>query len=225
MNIYFITTRLLQERYRHAAGLHSDTNIVIAESEENAIDVMYNLMKPYVLNRDSICVANGVNLQALTGHGTDVQQYLTAPSLKDCKTQWQSLDKLKEHYIRYNYHIYDKDGEVELLNYYQHFGRDEFPDIPKGDGESEGNSGTETLVADCNDLVTSGNYNLLKGSTNRPLADSYYVHVSVFDNTVMQTAYLADSTNTRVYYRTGAVNDKVYTSWIPVLHETEVTQI
>ena len=225
MNIYFITTQLLQERYRHAAGLHSDTNIVIAESEEDAIDVMYNRIKPYVLNRDSVCVAKGANLQALTGHGTDVQKYLITPSLKDSKTQWQSLDKLMEHYIRYNYHVYDKDGEVELLNYYQHFGKDEFPGIPEGEGELGSDGDVETLIADCNDLVTSGSYNLLKGSANTPLSESFHVVVSVFDHTVMQTAYLADSTNTRVYYRTGTVNDKVYTSWIPVLHETEVTQL
>lgn len=228
MNIYFITTQLLQERYRHAAGLHSDTNIVIAESEENAIDIMYNLMKPYVLNRDSIQVAKGANLNALTGHGQDVQQYLITPSLRNSQTQWQSLEKLVEHYIRYNYHIYDKDGEVELLNYYQHFGNDEFPNIPHIPGSDEGSSDTDDVspvIADCNDLVSPGNYNLLKGSANTPINDAFHVVVSVFDNTVMQTAYLADSTNTRVYYRVGTISDKTYTSWMPVLHETEVTQI
>ena len=108
MNIYFITVKLLKERYRHEAGLHSDTNIVIANSEQEAIDIMYKLMKPYVLNKSDVFLAKGANGSAETGNGKDVQEYLITPSLKGSKTQWESLDKLLGHYIRYGYHIYDK---------------------------------------------------------------------------------------------------------------------
>lgn len=225
MNIYFITVNLLKERYRHESGLHSDTNIVIADNEQAAIDIMYDLMKPYVLNKSAVFVAKGANSVAETGHGEDVQEYLITPSLKDSKTQWESLNVLLEHYIRYGYHIYDKDGEVELLNYYQHFGVDEFPDIPVIPEEES----AELKTYDCNELISTGSYNLTSESTHTPIANKEFrVDVGVHDEIVMQTAYLAEAGQTRLYYRTGtlqAADTYDWVSWIPISHEAQVIEI
>lgn len=228
MNIYFITVKLLKERYRHESGLHSDTNIVIAESEQSAIDIMYNLMKPYVYSKSDVFVAKDAIGKAKTGHGMNVQEYLITPSLKGSKTQWESLDKLLTHYIRYGYHIYDKDGEVELLNYYQHFGVDEFPDIPVPPTPIIPGGDEETKTYDCNKLTDSGFYNLSTESINTPITDKEFrVEVGAHDDIIMQTAYLAEANQTRIYYRTGNLQNSEYTwtRWIPISHEGQITEI
>lgn len=129
MNIYFIDVEMYEEKDRWITGIHNKTNLVIAENEQEAIEIMQNLTAPYYRE---VKITEGVDKVVETGNGNDVQQYLDLPSFEGCTTQWECLERLHDHYVRYEYKIYDKDGEVELLNYYQHFGKDEFPtEIPK----------------------------------------------------------------------------------------------
>ena len=120
MNIYFVTVSLLHENMRHAAGLHSDTNIVIAESEDDALSIMRNLFRPYILNDDSVFIAKNLNhLNAVQrGNGNNAEKYLNFPNNVPYDTLSEYLDILKDHYDRYEYHIYDKSGEVKILNGY-----------------------------------------------------------------------------------------------------------
>lgn len=129
MNIYYIDIEMFKDSDRWITGIHNKTNLVIAESEEDAINIMKSLTHPYYRE---VKATEGVNKIVITGNGNNVKEYLNEPDVYICKTQKEWLDKFNDHYIRYNYKIYDKDGEVELLNYYQHFGIDEFPkELPK----------------------------------------------------------------------------------------------
>lgn len=129
MNIYYIDVEMFKDSDRWITGIHNKTNLVIAESEEDAISIMKSLTHPYYRE---VKVTEGVDRIVITGNGDNVEEYLDEPDVYNCKTQKEWLDKFNNHYIRYNYKIYDKGGEVEMLNYYQHFGIDEFPkELPK----------------------------------------------------------------------------------------------
>lgn len=120
MNIYFVTVSLLHENMRHAAGLHSDTNIVIAESEDEALSIMRNLFRPYILNDDSVFISNDLKLDNAVqrGNGSSSVEYLNFPCNVSYDTLKDYLELLKDHYNLYEYAIYDKSGEVKILNNY-----------------------------------------------------------------------------------------------------------
>lgn len=86
----------------------------------------------------------------------------------------------------------------------------------------------ETL--DCNTLVTPGPFLLAATSTNTPIENKRFrVVVSVFDTQILQTAYIAESGETGIFYRTGTLihNEECITweNWIPMIHEATVTEI
>ncbi len=120
LNIYFVTVKLLHESMRHAAGLHSDTNIVIAESEDEALSIMRNLFRPYILNDDSVFISNDLKLDNAVqrGNGSSSVEYLNFPCNVSYDTLKDYLELLKDHYNLYEYAIYDKSGEVKILNNY-----------------------------------------------------------------------------------------------------------
>ena len=93
LNIYFVTVKLLHESMRHAAGLHNDTNIVIAESEDEALSIMRNLFRPYILNEDSVFIAKYLKLDNAVqrGNGSDSVEYLNFPSNVPYNTIQESL--------------------------------------------------------------------------------------------------------------------------------------
>lgn len=89
------------------------------------------------------------------------------------------------------------------------------------------------VAADCNELINSGETYLSEGSKHTPedseLSEGLWIiQVRRMISQVLQTIYSAKSGDSSVYYRTGTVdNDTVstWTNWIPMIHETSVTEI
>lgn len=96
----------------------------------------------------------------------------------------------------------------------------------------------EIAVQDCNLLYMPGEYNCAAGSPNAPTSSQEYkIQVKRFGNQILQTAYLAESGETRIYYRTGLLLAEateeseaitqwdIDKSWVPMIHEGNVMVI
>ncbi len=89
------------------------------------------------------------------------------------------------------------------------------------------------IVGDCNEIVSSGETHLAEGSKNTPESvelseNPWILQVRRMVSQVLQTIYCAKSGDSSVYYRTGSIgtdNIVTWTSWIPMIHETSVTEI
>ena len=94
----------------------------------------------------------------------------------------------------------------------------------------------EIAVQDCNLLYMPGEYNCAAGSPNAPTdSQEYKVQVKRFSNQILQTAYLVEDGETRIYYRTGLLISEATedssavtewnSNWVPMIHEGNVMVI
>ncbi len=119
---YYVQTEFADERFRWQSGVYNPITLVVAESEEQAIQNLKDFLQPYEVyvgvpytkNNEGqrIKIANIADF----GHGYEIREYLRDPKLR--QKYRELLDAYKDHYKRYDLQIFDERGEILWQNDY-----------------------------------------------------------------------------------------------------------
>lgn len=119
---YYVQTEFTNERFRWQSGVYNPITLVVAESEDKAIENLktflglYDVYVGLPFTKDAeghrVAIANIAEF----GHGSEIKKYLSDPQQRQKYSEL--LDAYKDHYKRYDLQIFDERGEILWQNDY-----------------------------------------------------------------------------------------------------------
>lgn len=119
---FYVQTVFTNERFREKSGVYNPITVVVAESEDKAIQNLKEFLRPwgawvglpFTVNAagEKVTIANLDEF----GHGYKIRDYLEDP--QKLQKYRELLDAYKDHYKRYDLQIYDERGEILWQNDY-----------------------------------------------------------------------------------------------------------